>query len=191
MKYNFDTLRNYALWYYFRYFPSVKKLSEKLLQKSKDEEMSKKVMESILHLTQEKQVIWDKIRLFILKNKNLHYIKNSLMQKWFEKDDIENILQNNFLEEGKSLLNEKSLKIKIENYKNAGKSIMYIKQKLIERSEDRELIEAIINELFPALDSENIEKEIEKLKTKYPKEKLVQKLLQKWFTYNDIKKYVS
>lgn len=191
MKYNFDTLRNYALWYYFRYFPSVKKLSEKLLQKSKDEEMSKKVMESILHLTQEKQVIWDKIRLFILKNKNLHYIKNSLMQKWFEKYDIENILQNNFLEEGKSLLNEKSLKIKIENYKNAGKSIMYIKQKLIERSEDRELIEAIINELFPALDSENIEKEIEKLKTKYPKEKLVQKLLQKWFTYNDIKKYVS
>jgi hypothetical protein len=61
---------------------------------------------------------------------------------------VQNILNNDFLEEDKSLLNEKSTYIKIENYKNAGKSINYIKQKLIERPEDRVLIENIINEIF-------------------------------------------
>ena len=39
---------------------------------------------------------------------------------------VQEILENNFLREGESLLNEKSLFIKIENYKNAGKSIQYV-----------------------------------------------------------------
>lgn len=157
------------------------------MQKSKDEELSAKVLENIIHLTQEKQILADKVRLFLLRNKNLHYITSALLQKGFEKSDIDEILQNQFLEEWKSLLNEKSLRIKIENYKNAGKSITYIKQKLIERKEDRELIEWLIEELFPALDDENIVKEIQKLWAKYPKEKLIQKLLQKGFSYQDIK----
>lgn len=161
------------------------------MQKAKDEELAAKVMENIIHLTQEKQVIADKVRLFLLRNKNLHYIKSALIQKWFEKEDIEEILQNQFLEEWKSLLSEKSLRIKIENYKNAGKSIAYIKQKLIERKEDKAIIEWLIEELFPTLDEENIIKEIEKLSHKYETKKLIQKLMQKWFSYNQIKKYVS
>ena len=57
MKYNFDTLKNYALWYYFRYFPSRKKLLEKLKEKSQDREISEKVFENISHLFQEESVI--------------------------------------------------------------------------------------------------------------------------------------
>lgn len=191
MKYNFDTLKNYALWYYFRYFPSRKKLLEKLKEKSQDREISEKVFENISHLFQEESVIWDKIRLYLLRNKNLKYITGKLLEKWFEKDMVQEILENNFLPEGESLLNEKSLFIKIENYKNAGKSIQYVKQKLIERPEDREMIEKIIDDIFYDGEDENLKKELEKLQHKgLEKQKIIQKLLQKGFNYQDIKKYV-
>lgn len=191
MKYHFDTLKNYALWYYFRYFPSRKKLLEKLKEKSQDREISEKVFENISHLIQEEQVIWDKIRLYLLRNKNLKYITGKLLEKWFEKDMVQEILENNFLHEWESLLNEKSLFIKIENYKNAGKSIQYVKKKLIERPEDREMIEKIIDDIFQDGEDENVKKEFEKLQHKgLEKQKIIQKLLQKGFNYQDIKKYV-
>lgn len=191
MNYNFENLKNYALWYYFRYFPSSKKLLEKLNEKSKNKELSLKVFENISHLINDKQVVWDKVRLYLLRNKNLNYIKGKLLEKWFEKSLIQKILENDFLEEWKSLLNQKSLFIKIENYKNAWKSIQYIKQKLIERPEDREMVENIIEDIFQEWEDENLQKELEKLQNKnLEKQKLIQKLLQKWFQYNEIKKYL-
>ena len=102
---------------------------------------------------------------------------------------VNEILENNFLREWESLLNEKSLFIKIENYKNAGKSIQYVKQKLIERQEDREMIEKIIDDIFYDWEEENLQKELEKLQNKgLEKQKIIQKLLQKGFQYNSIKK---
>lgn len=189
MKYTFDTLKNYGLWYYFRYFPSSKKLLEKLYEKSKDREVSQKVFENISYLIDEKQVIWDKIRLYLMRNKNLRYIIQKLWEKWFEKTLVQEILENDFLEEWKSLLQESSLRIKIENYKNAWKSLQYIKQKLIERPEDREIIESIIATVFENWEDENLKKEWEKLQNKWlERQKIIQKLLQKWFFYDDIKK---
>lgn len=190
MKYNFESLKNYALWYYFKYFPSSKKLQEKLLEKSNDKDLSDKVFKNISHLINEKQVLWDKIRVFLLKNKNLKYIKWKLLEKWFEKYLVEEILKNDFLEEGKSLLNSKSLYIKIENYKNKWKSINYIRQKLIERNEDRKLVENIIKEIFEKWEELNIKKEAEKLLKKYDKQKVIQKLIAKWFRYDDVRKII-
>lgn len=136
-------------------------------------------------------MVWDKIRLYLLRNKNLKYITGKLLEKWFEKSLIQKILENDFLEEWKSLLNQKSLFIKIENYKKAWKSIQYIKQKLIERPEDREMVENIIEDIFQEWEDENLQKELEKLQNKgLEKQKLIQKLLQKWFQYNEIKKYL-
>lgn len=189
MKYTFDTLKNYGLWYYFRYFPSSKKLLEKLYEKSKDREVSQKVFENISYLIDEKQVIWDKIRLYLMRNKNLRYIKQKLWEKWFEKTLVQEILKNDFLEEWKSLLHERSVRIKIENYKNAWKSLQYIKQKLIERPEDREIIESILWSVFQDGDQENLQKELQKLQNKwFERQKIIQKLLQKWFFYDDVKK---
>lgn len=191
MKYNFDTLKNYALWYYFKYFPSSKRLIEKLNEKSFDTKLSKKVFENIKHLINERQVIWDKIRLFLLRNKNLKYIKLKLLEKWFDKVLVEEILQNDFLEDWKSLLNEKSLYIKIENYKNAWKSINYIKQKLIERSQDRELVENIITSIFENWEEMSIKKEAEKLLKKYDKVKVTQKLIAKGFKYDEVRRVLN
>lgn len=191
MKYNYESLKNYALWYYFKYFPSKLRLFWKLKEKSDDEELSKKVLENIEYLINENQVIWDKIRLYLMRNKNLNYIKSKLILAWFDKYLVQEILQNDFLQEWESLLHEKSLFIKIENYKNTWKSINYIKNKLIERTEDRELIEWIIREIFESWEEENILREIEKLKRKYDNKKIIQKLIAKWFHYNEIKKYVK
>lgn len=204
MKYNFETLKNYALWYYFRYFPSSRKLLQKLEEKVEDRELSKKVFENISHLINDKQVIWDKIRLYLMRNKNLNYIKNKLILAWFDKYLVQEILAQDFLQEWESLLNKKSLFIKIENYKKAWKSINYIRQKLVERPEDREVVEWIIEEIFDSWEKENILRELEKLKNKFDKvnwtcsresplgdkQKIIQKLTQKWFNYNEIKKYV-
>jgi hypothetical protein len=42
--YDFQRLRDYALWYYFRYFPSNKRLQIKLQEKSRHEpELAPKV----------------------------------------------------------------------------------------------------------------------------------------------------
>jgi hypothetical protein len=81
MKYTYETLKNYALWYYFRYFPSNKVLFDKLNEKTEDHELSKKVYKNIEHLLNEKQVIEDKIRLYLMRNKNLRYIKLKLLEK--------------------------------------------------------------------------------------------------------------
>lgn len=149
MKYNFETLRSYALWYYFRYFPSVKRLQEKMLEKAKDQKLVEKVYKDIVHLTQEKQVMIDKIHIYLIRNKNLNYIRQQLMVKGFEKDMIGEILEEYFLQDGKSLLQENSLFIKIQNYKSSHKSLRFIRQKFIERPEDKDVVEEVISQVYP------------------------------------------
>lgn len=187
--YTFDSLKNYALWYYFKYFVSPKKLMQKLKEKSKDSDLPEKVFENITHLIDEKQVISDKIRLYLLANKNYTYIKNKLAEKLFDKTLVKEILDRDFFIEGESLLSENSLRIKIQNYKSKNKSITYIRQKLVDRQEDKEIIDIIIDEIFwKERDLEAIKKEISKLEWKYEKSKIIEKLLAKWFRYDDIKR---
>ncbi len=187
--YTFDSLKNYALWYYFKYFVSPKRLMQKLKEKSKDTDLPEKVFENITHLIDEKQVISDKIRLYLLANKNYTYIKNKLAEKLFDKTLVKEILEKDFFLEWESLLNENSIRIKVQNYKWKNKSITYIKQKLVDRQEDKEIIDKIIEEVFgEERDLESIQKEISKLEGKYSKEKIIQKLLAKWFRYDDIRR---
>ncbi len=187
--YTFDSLKNYALWYYFKYFVSPKKLMQKLKEKSKDSDLSEKVFENITHLIDEKQVIGDKIRLYLLANKNYTYIKNKLGEKLFDKTLVKEILDRDFFIEGESLLSENSIRIKVQNYKSKNKSITYIRQKLVDRQEDKEIIDMIIDEVFwEERDLESIKKEISKLEWKYEKSKIIEKLLAKWFRYDDVKR---
>ena len=187
--YTFDSLKNYALWYYFKYFVSPKKLMQKLKEKSKDSNLSEKVFENITHLIDEKQVIGDKIRLYLLANKNYTYIKNKLGEKLFDKTLVKEILDRDFFIEGESLLSENSIRIKVQNYKSKNKSITYIRQKLVDRQEDKEIIDMIIDEVFwEERDLKAIKKEISKLEWKYEKSKIIEKLLAKWFRYDDVKR---
>ncbi len=186
---SFEYLRNYALNYYLRYYPSIKKFKEKLLKKSWwDGKTVDEIIKSMENIIVEKLVIESKIRLYIARNKNLSYIKSKLFEKGFEKEEYEKILENNYnLDE--TLLDVDYIKRKILDYKNKWKSRNYIFQKLFERKQDKDLILQVLDEIYQDEDElENIKEEYKKLEWKYEKNKIIQKLLVKGFTYGNIKK---
>ena len=153
---------DYSIWYYLRYYPSPKKLEQKLRMKFwPDSEKWKKY--------------W-----------------------WITEEEIEYILS----EKLRNIIQETEvIKSKIRNYKNKWKSKLYIKQKLYERLENRELIEQYLEEAFIDWELELVQKEYEKIKDKLgnkkdltefeKKQKLIERLMRKWFKYDDVKNVVE
>jgi SOS response regulatory protein OraA/RecX len=113
------------------------------------------------------------------------------VQKKFEKNLVDEILKSYFLREGESLLDENYLRKKIILFKEKGKSKNYIKMKLIEREEDKDLIYSLLEEIFREEEGEIIQKEYEKLKGKFEKQKIIEKLLRKGFLYDEVKKIIG
>ncbi len=92
----------------------------------------------------------------------------------------------------KNIIQEKEvIESKIRSYKNRGKSKQYIKQKLFERQEKRELFEELLELSFVDWELENLKKEYNKLQWKYEKQKILEKLLRKWFRYDDILQIIN
>lgn len=187
--YSKDRLRDYALWYYFRYYPSNARLIQKLKEKGSSEDLSV-VYKEIFHLLQEDAIIASKIDNYIFRNKNYTYIRNKMREKLFPKDKTEAYLEK-YIHSGESLLAEDFLRKKIENFIQKGKSRYYIFTKLWETKEDKELLNRLFQEYFPDGERENILREYEKLRNKYDIQKITQKLISKWFKYNDIKRVLS
>ncbi|PZM86424.1 hypothetical protein DLH72_00920 [Candidatus Gracilibacteria bacterium] len=193
---------DYAIWYYLKYFPSKIGLEKKLLEKFGPNSekgkiyggIGKKEIDFILNkkmknLIFEEKVAKSKIKSYVEKNKNFSYIKNKMFQKYFQKDLVLKILKEKFDFENKSLLNYEKLRKQIFSLKQKGKSKLYIRQKFLERKQDKEIIEDILSEIFEDGDFENLQKEYEKIKNKgFDKQKIFQKLFAKGFSYDDIKK---
>lgn len=187
-----EVLKNYAIFYYLKYFPSIKKLEEKLWEKSWwDKNLISQIIESLKSIVDEKTNIENRIKYMLDRHKNLNYIKQNLMQKKFDKAFVEEILKVFFLREGESLLGENYLRKKITQFKEKGKSKNYIKMKLIEREEDKELVCSLLEEIFEEGEEDIIKEEYEKLKWKFEKKKIIEKLLRKGFFYEDVKKIVK
>ena len=193
-------ITDYAIWYYLRYYPSRKKLSQKLRYKFgpesekwkkhwgiSDDEIEYILQEKLRNIIQEEEVCRSKIKNLVGKNKNVSYIKNNLRQKLFDTEMIEKILQIEFRYEEQSLLRPEKLQKKIIELQKRWKSIWYIRQKFVERDVDRELVESLLWEIFLNWDQENLEKEYKKISQKSEKQKTIEKLLRKWFYYWDIK----
>jgi len=107
---------------------------------------------------------------------------------WINEEEIRYIID----EKLKNILQEEEvIQSKIRVFKDRWKSKLYIKQKLFERQENKELSEKFLEEAFLEGEEENIKKEYEKLKNKYNREKVIEKLMRKWFFYNDILKVIS
>ena len=185
-KYSFQRLKNYAEWYYFRYYPSNAKLLQKLQEKGTEED-SIQVFQHLEHLFQENTILETKIEGYISRNKNYRYIRGKMQEKWFPKEAVEAYLEK-YKDSWESLLTESYLRKKISILKEKGKSRLFIFQKLWETWEDRILLEKILDEYFSEGEEENIQKEYEKLRGKYPKEKIFQKLIAKWFRYEEIQR---
>jgi len=71
-KYTIGRLKDYALWYYFRYYPSNARLLQKLHEKWKAED-AKHVFSEIKNLLEEDEIIKAKIDNYIFRNKNYRY----------------------------------------------------------------------------------------------------------------------
>lgn len=107
---------------------------------------------------------------------------------WLSDEEIDYIINErlkNIIEE------EEVIKWKINSYKSRWKSKLYIKQKLYERLEPRELIEKYLEEAFVEWEEENLKKEYEKLKWKYDDKKIFEKLIRKWFNYNEVRNILN
>lgn len=157
---------DYAIRYYLRYYPSPKKLRLKL-----------------------------KIRFWPESEKGKKY--------WgIKEDEIEYILT----EKLRNIIQEEEvIQSKIRVYIGKWKSKLYIKQKLFERQEDRDLIEKYLEEAFVEWELELVKIEFNKIITRSKwmlvwknneftyeqKNKIIEKLMRKWFKYDDIKIVVN
>lgn len=189
----YQRLKDYTIWYYFRYFPSVWKLRFKLSVKTqKNNELIDQLFWEIGHLFDDKPILESKIQNYIFRNKNKNYIITQLISKQFNRKDIFNLLDK-YTIEGESMLDSDFIERKILILKNKNKSRSYIKNKLIEQPEDRQLVENILNEIFwEEWDIQAIENEFNKLSNKnLEQQKIIQKLLQKWFNYWEIMNYIK
>ena len=196
---------DYAIWYYLKYFPSKKALEKKLFEKFWpnsekwkvywwiwEEEIDFILNQKMSSIIFEEEVAKSKIRNYIEKNKNFSYIKTKMFQKYFDKELVLLILREEYNFENETLLNEEKLKKQIILLKQKGKSKNYIKNKFLERSQDKDLVENILSEVFCDWELENLKKEYEKIKNKwFDKQKIFQKLFSKWFNYEDIKRVIS
>lgn len=191
--YTFQRLKDYALWYYFRYYPSDARLLQKLIEKG-DIGDANIIYKNIQHLMQEDEIIKAKIDNYLFRNKNFRYIRQKMREKLFPIEKIETYLKP-MLESWESILDEIFLRKKIENFTSRGKSRSYIFYSLWETAADREILESLLSEYFPEWESENIEREYYKIISSKPellasrtwKQKIIQKLLSKWFKYDEVK----
>ncbi|EKD66757.1 MAG: hypothetical protein ACD_49C00014G0011 [uncultured bacterium (gcode 4)] len=186
----FETLKNYALWYYLRYYPSIWKLVKKLEQKTQNRENIKKLLIELKDDFREEYLLEIKIQELLDKWKSQRFITNKLIQKDFKKEDIEKILLNLTQKSENNFKSYTYIKQKIELYLDK-KSIKNITYWLLQSWFDKEIISQIIdeNKFWDAEDK--IINEIEKLKqTQLPKEKIIQKMFLKWYNYWDFKDFL-
>lgn len=184
-----EKLKEYALWYYFKYFPSKRRLFDKVFSKSwKDESLSTSILWEIDHLIDEEKNIESRIHFCLDRNKNKRYIMTNLLTKGYDKYIVEKKLKQLLEEKWGSLLDTSYVQHKVLMYKEKGKSKGYVLSKMIESREDRSILEGIIDEVYSQWDEENLFKEYEKLKGKFETKKIIEKLLRKGFSYEDIKK---
>lgn len=102
---------------------------------------------------------------------------------WISDEEIDFIIS----EKMQNIIQEvEVIKAKIKFFKWKGKSYLYIKQKLYERQEPKELIEQFLDEEFIEWEEDTLKKEYEKLKEKFEERKIMEKLLRKGFRYDDI-----
>lgn len=188
----YQRCKDYTLWYYFRYYPSINRMRSKLNEKTlHNQELVDRVFDDIWNLFDDIPVLESRVQNLLFRNKNKNYIRTNLRQKLFNSEDIQVIL-NKFTVQGESVLDKFFIQRKVEQLKMKNKSIHYIKNKLIEQPEDRDLVNNIILEIYwEKGECEELKNELMKLTTKgIDTQKIIQKLLQKWFQYNNIKNYM-
>jgi SOS response regulatory protein OraA/RecX len=100
---------------------------------------------------------------------------------------VNSILDDEILEPWESLLFAKFVQKQIDKYKLKWKSRFYIRWKLIERKEDKNLVEELLEKNFKDWEFDQVKMEYDKISWRCNDKKIIERLLRKWFNYNDIK----
>lgn len=124
-----------------------------------------------------------------LKEKFWPESENGKKYWWISEEQINYIIE----ERLKNIIQEDEvIKSKIRVFKERGKSKLYIRNKLFERFEPKELIELYLGEAFINWEEENLRIEYEKLEQKWlEKQKIFERLIRKWFRYDDVKSMIN
>ena len=85
-------LRNYAEWYYTKYFPSRAMLRDKLEKKSEDSECVQKVLDDLSFLIVEDKIIESRVHSYLSQGRTARYIRLKLLQKKFDTHMVDNAL---------------------------------------------------------------------------------------------------
>jgi len=193
-----ESLMNYAAWYAMRYLPSIEKLRESLMKKSaKNNLLVDSVMEEMTTYISEKRTIDGLVQMYTEQGKTQLYIEQKLKTKKFWAEVIRDVLDVYKEIFWSYETYEHIIVRKIHDYINKNKSKKYIYYTLIKvypnfSSEITSLVQAIIPD-----ENNAIELEYQKLSKKYdltlPKErqKVIQKLCLKGFSYDIIKKILK
>lgn len=185
---NYDNLRNSGVLYINKYFPTKWQFLDYLNKKTEDKEIIERVFSDISPFINEEILADSIIKILTEWWKNISYIQNKLITKKFDKNLINSKISELKLKE--TILVDYLVEDKIRNYKNKWKSKLWIRSSLIERREDEEIVDKILDKVF-WIDGENetIINEIEKLKSRWitNNQEIIKKLLTKWFKYQDIK----
>ncbi|OIP54342.1 hypothetical protein AUK10_01045 [Candidatus Gracilibacteria bacterium CG2_30_37_12] len=190
-----ESLMNYAGWYAMRYFPSLQKLQEALMKKSLDNEIIvNAVMKEISAYISEERTVDGLVRMYTEQSKTRPYIEQKLRSKKFGKDVIMTIL-NSYEESFISWdLYEQSITQKILSYVQKNKSKRYIIGTLSQKYPNfKQNILVLLDQISPD-ETESIQEEYIKLSQKFDshnskeRQKIVQKLSMKGFSYDSIKK---
>jgi len=158
----------------------------------------------------EKQIITSTINNYINKWKNLYYIKSKLNEKWFNSEEYLEILSKDFNSDNSSLLNYEKVFKQVQILYKKNKSRSYIRNKFVERNLDAELVDSILDEVFVDWEGNLLKKELEKIIRKKQgfwepcftdeyleklsfedKQKIIQKLVGKGFSFGEVRGIVG
>lgn len=181
---NKNTLKNYAIWYYKSFSPSINKLKSKLKEKNSNDEIINWIITEISDILNEEYILSLKINTFLEKWKDDKYILFNLKKKLFKENEILNAIDKLKSENTYSC---DYLKNKIISSK-AKKSIKSIKINLLKSWYSKTQIDEIIENSNIYDEADDIRKHIDKYNLKWlDKKSIINKLLQKWYFYKDFK----
>lgn len=182
---DFNHLKSYGEKYCQKYTPSSAKLKKQLDNKCKDKDLVDKVFQSLSPLLNDYQLALNMAHNLLRKGKDTFQAKIYLSKKMFSKETIEKVFVK-ISQEKPMEIDSSPLPNQIRNLRKKGKSTREILLKYRNSSYAKEEILAIINE---TKDEVVLIGEIDKLvRKKIDQKKIIQRLLAKGFSYQDIKK---
>ena len=182
---NEKVLKEKWLVYQAKYGTSINKMKEWMLNKSKNKELVEKIISETK--VNEWYLIFNRIGIMLNQWKSVQDIKSKLIyQKKFNKDLVESILEEEY---GDYEYPEELIKNIIDKYQRKKKNKNYISFELSRLWIESKYINWYMDKYYNIkVEENNLKREYHKLVWKYEKQIIIQKLMRKGFSYNEINK---